>query len=368
MKRILLLLFFCLVFLYNSNVALADAAAAAVIDEKTGRVLYATNEMAELPMASTTKVMTAMLAIENCNLDETVTASGNAYGVPGTSIYLDKGETLSLHDMLYGLMLASGNDAAVAIAEHVGGSVDGFCEMMNARAAEIGCRHTHYVTPHGLPADNHYTTALELAMIAREAMRLPFFREVVSTQRAVIPWQNHDYDRILNNKNKLLSTFPGALGVKTGYTKAAGRCLVFAAERDGMTLIGSVLNCPDWFDQSAALLEQTFQQYHLYTALEAGEIVYRLPVKNGTQDGVNLITAQALSAPLADGESAEISFRWPQAQPGGFSAGAVLGSATLMVNGEPLCSVSLIASEGVAERSFRYGIERTLENWQFLGN
>ena len=135
-----------------------------------------------------------------------------------------------------------------------------------------------------------------------------------------------------------------------------------------MTLIGSVLNSPDWFDQSAALLEQAFQNYHLYTALEKGEIVYRLPIRNGTQDGVDLITAEALSAPLAANEVAEISFRWPQTQPGGFSEGTVLGTATLLVNGEPLCSVPLIAAEGVPERSFQYGISRTIENWSFLGN
>ena len=368
MKRIVVLLFFCGFFLYNSHAALADAAAAAIIEEKTGRVLYAANEMTELPMASTTKIMTAMLAIENCSLDETITAGENAYGVPGTSIYLDKGEELSMHDMLYGLMLASGNDAAVAIAEHVGGSIEGFCAMMNERAAEIGCMHTHYVTPHGLPADDHYTTALDLAFIAREAMRYPFFRQVVSTQRAEIPWQGHAYNRVLNNKNKLLSTFPGALGVKTGYTKAAGRCLVFAAERDGMTLIGDVLNSPDWFDQSAALLEQAFQEYHLYTALRQGEIVYRLPVKNGTLDGVDLITADSLSAPLRNDETAEISFRWPQEQLAGFEEGTVLGTAMLTVNGETLCSVPLIAAKGVPERSFQYGIRRAVANWSILGD
>ncbi|MBQ9197719.1 MAG: D-alanyl-D-alanine carboxypeptidase [Clostridia bacterium] len=368
MKRWVIFLFFCCFFLYNSSAALADAAAAAVIEEKTGRILYASNEMKELPMASTTKIMTAMLAIENCNLNEIVTAGENAFGVPGTSIYLEKGEQLSLGDMLYGLMLASGNDAAVAIAEHVGGSVSSFCEMMNARAARIGCIHTHYVTPHGLPAQDHYTTALELALIAREAMQYPFFRHLVSTQRATIPWQNHEYDRVLTNKNKLLSSFSGALGIKTGYTKAAGRCLAFAAERNGMTLIGAVLNSPDWFDHSATLLEQAFEEYHMYTALNAGEIVYRLPVRNGIRDGVDLITADALSAPLSDDETAEISFRWAQVQPAGFEKGDVLGSATLMVNGMPLDTVSLIAAEGVPERSFQYGVVRSTKNWLFLGN
>ena len=366
MKRIAALLFFCCVFLYNKG-ALADAAAAAVIEETTGRVLYVQNGDLELPMASTTKVMTALVAIENSQPDEPVAAGENAYGVPGTSIYLDKGETLRMEEMLYGLMLASGNDAAVAIAEHVGGSVADFCDMMNRRAVELGCQHTHYVTPHGLPAQNHYTSALDLCRIARQAMQSPFFRRIVSTQRATIPWQNHDYDRVLTNKNKLLAAYPGALGVKTGYTKAAGRCLVFAAERDGLRLIGAELNCPDWFDHAAALLDQAFSAYRMYTALRAGEIVYRLPVENGTADGVDLITAEALSAPLRADEAAEISFRWPQAQQAGFDAGAELGTASLLVGGETLCSVPLIAAEGVAERGFRYGFENAWENWLILG-
>ena len=291
MKRCIALLFFCFLFLYNINGA-AEAAAAAIIDERTGRVLYAVNAQQSLPMASTTKVMTALVAIENCGLDTPITAGENAYGVPGTSIYLEKGETLTLHDLLYGLMLASGNDAAVAIAEHIGGSVEGFCAMMNTKAASLGCTHTHYVTPHGLPAEEHYTSALDLCLIAREAMRYPFFRQVVSTQRAEIPWQNHAYDRVLTNKNKLLSTYPGAIGIKTGYTKAAGRCLAFAAQRNGFTAIGAVLNCPDWFDQASALLDAVFEKYTLYTALRKGEIVNRLEVVNGVQDSVELITAE----------------------------------------------------------------------------
>ena len=367
MKRIAAALFFFAVFLYNGS-AHADAAAAAVIEARTGRVLYAQNADMQLPMASTTKVMTALLAIENCRLDETVTASEHAFGVPGTSIYLTEGESLTMEQMLYGLMLASGNDAAVAIAEHVGGSIDQFCALMNARAAELGCSGTHYATPHGLPAQNHYTTALDLCTIARQAMTYPFFRQVVSTQRATIPWQNHDYDRVLNNKNKLLSTYPGAIGVKTGYTKAAGRCLVFAAQRDGMEVIGAVLNCPDWFDQSAALLDQAFADYHMYTALRKNEIVYRLPVKGGVTDGVDVVTGDILSAPLEAGESAEISFRWPESLDAGFEKDRVIGSAALIVNGETLCTVPLLTAEAVPQSTFLYGVGRTLDQWLAVGN
>lgn len=362
MKRMAAVLFFLAFFLYNGN-ACADASAAIVIEESTGRILYASNENERLPMASTTKIMTALVALENSELDEVVTASENAFGVPGTSIYLEKGESLTLEQMLYGLMLASGNDAAVAIAEHVGGSVDGFCAMMNARAAALGCLDTHFVTPHGLPSDNHYTTAKDLVWIAREALKIPIFRKIVSTQRATLPWANHTYDRVLNNKNKLLSTYPGAIGVKTGYTKAAGRCLVFAAERNDMTLIGVVLNCPDWFVQSQALLDVAFADYKVHTALESGEAVRDILVLNGTLNRVTLEAGASLASPIAQSEDPEIVFTWPESIEAGFDKGAILGSAALVIDGQEICSVPLIAAEAVPRRSFHDGISRTIRNW-----
>ena len=170
-------LFIALIFMYNHSGGLAQgetsAKAACVMEMETGRVLFEYNARARLPMASTTKVMTALLAIENGDLSSEVTCSAHAFGVPGTSIYLAEGETLTLEQMLYGLMLASGNDAAVAIAEHIGGSVPQFVRMMNARAAELGAAGTHFSNPNGLPDDTHVTTAYDLARIARAAMGRP---------------------------------------------------------------------------------------------------------------------------------------------------------------------------------------------------
>ena len=168
--------------------ARGEARAAIVIESETGRVLYEKNAHEPLPMASTTKIMTALLAIERGDPDSLVATGENAFGVPGTSLYLSLGETLTLRQMLYGLMLVSGNDAAVAIAEHVGGSVEDFCRMMTQRARELGCENTVFLTPHGLPVNGHFTTARDLALIARQAMKQPLFREIVSTQRASLPW------------------------------------------------------------------------------------------------------------------------------------------------------------------------------------
>ena len=215
-----------------------SAKACIIIDESSGRVLLSHNAETPLPMASTTKVMTALLAIERGNSGDPVTCSRSAFGVPGTSIYLSQGETLSLRDMLYGLMLASGNDAAVAIAEHIGGTAEEFCRMMTARAAELGCQNTVFLTPHGLPCDGHYTTAHDLALIARQAHdAATLFREIVSTTpREQFHGEGRPYGRVLSSKNKLLATYRGRNGHQDGLYAQGGRAVPGVrrgAERNG---------------------------------------------------------------------------------------------------------------------------------------
>ncbi|MBE5786998.1 MAG: D-alanyl-D-alanine carboxypeptidase [Clostridiales bacterium] len=363
MKRMLAGLFFALILLYNGE-AHAEAKAFLLMEAETGRVLYESNASTPLPMASTTKVMTALLALEKGNLSDPVVTSRNAFGVPGTSIYLSQGETLTLEEMLYGLMLASGNDAAVAIAEHIGGTVEAFCRMMTERAAEIGCKDTVFSTPHGLPAANHHTTAYDLALITREALKNPVFREIVSTQRASIPWAGHDYNRVLTNKNKLLSSYPGAIGVKTGYTKAAGRCLVFAAQRDGMCLIGVVLNCPNWFDEAEALLNRGFDNWQQVTLLSQGEAVRRIPVENGQQEAVTVRAARDIAGPVPVNSWPDLIIDLPSTLPAGVERGQIVGAATLMDGGKPLVTVPLYADEASPEQNFRFWLERIIRTWQ----
>jgi len=362
MKRMLTGLFFVLILLYNGG-AKAEAKAYLLMEAETGRVLYENNGHAPLPMASTTKVMTALLALEKGNLADAVTASHNAFGVPGTSIYLSEGETLTLHEMLYGLMLASGNDAAVAIAEHIGGTTDAFCRMMTERARELGCENTQFTTPHGLPAANHYTTAYDLALITRQAMTHPVFREIVSTQRAAIPWADHDYDRVLNNKNRLLSSYPGATGVKTGYTKAAGRCLVFSAEQDGMALIGVVLNCPEWFDEAEALLNRGFENWQMVTLLKKDEAIREIPVENGQKESVTVRAARDLSCPVKMDAWPDLMLDLPSSLAAGVETGQIVGQAHLMDEGKIISTVSLYADESCPEQTFRFQLERILSTW-----
>lgn len=247
------------------------AEAAALIDVESGRILYSHNGRKKMRIASLTKIMTAIVAIEHGDLSDTVKAGINAYGVEGSSIYLKLGERMTLLHLLYGLMLRSGNDAAVAIAEHVGGSVEGFVLMMNEKAAEIGMADTTFKNPHGLDADGHLSTAEDMARLTAYALKHPVFREIVRTPFIRVPNPGEPWDRLWRNKNKMLHLYPGADGVKTGYTKAAGRCLVSSATRDGRQLAAVTLNDGnDWADH-ARLLDYGFSQFPLRELYRAGE-------------------------------------------------------------------------------------------------
>ena len=344
----------------------SSARSAILIERETGKVLLSHNAHEKLPMASTTKVMTALMTLEYGGLDEVVTVGRNAYGVPGTSIYLNLGEKITLRDLLYGLMLASGNDAAVAIAEHIGGNVETFCRMMTERAAQLGCTDTVFLTPHGLPKEGHFTTAHDLALIAQEAMKHDLFREIVSTRRASIPWEGRSYQRILNNKNKLLSTYEGATGIKTGYTKAAGRCLVFGAKRDGIEVIGVVLRCSDWFDEAARLMDAAFDRYEMFTAFEEGETVRVLPVEEGKQETVCILCGGSLAAAVPKGTIPVLEFDLPETVLAGQEEGSVVGEVRLVHDGQTLAAAPLVLGETLAQRDYAYELDRVVRNWNVM--
>ena len=238
-----------------------SAKSAVLIDGETGRVIYSKNSDEKLPMASTTKIITALTAINNGNLSDVVTVSETAATTEGSSVWLSAGEKLKLSELLYALMLESGNDASVAIAEHVGGSVTAFSEMMNELCKQAGAFSTNCVTPSGLDDELHYTTAGDLAKIARLAMQSDVFREIVSTYKTTIPWEGNDWDRTLVNHNKLLNIYEGADGIKTGYTKKSGRCLVSSAEKDGWRLIAVTLNAPDDWNDHVKMLDYGFENF-----------------------------------------------------------------------------------------------------------
>lgn len=363
--RKILLLFPCLLLLFGcahaSESLAVDAKAAVLIDADSGRVLFAKNENTPLPEASCTKIMTALVALEHSSLDESVTAGKNAHGVSGTSLYLSEGETLTMEQMLYGLMLRSGNDAAVAIAEHVAGSVDAFCEMMNERARSLDADAT-FKNPHGLDADGHAASALGLARIMREAMKNSDFRTITATQKKIIPWVGNEYSRVLENKNRLLSTYEGANGGKTGYTSKAGRCLVFSAKRGETELIGVVLNCPTWFETAQKMLDFGFEQYATQTFIEGGAVAGQTQICGGVSESVNAVAARSLCAALSETEKAELQFVLPT-QSAPVIAGQTVGQARLLLNRTPIDACALLAESSVPARNLRSSLLHIIARW-----
>ena len=261
----------------NANVCFAKdfsgSSAEIVIELNSGRILHEKNAYEKKYMASTTKILTAITVIENCSMDDVVTVTKETVGVEGSSIYLEVGERLSVKDLLYGLMLRSGNDCAETLAVYCSGSIDKFAELMNTTAKNIGAKCSNFINPHGLHNENHYTTAYDLALISRYAMKNEIFREIAGKKSVIIPHITQKYDRKLINKNKMLTEFEGANGIKTGYTKKAGRCLVSSCVRDGMELICVVLNCPPMFERSKELLTENFNNYHNIKVVESDNII-----------------------------------------------------------------------------------------------
>ena len=249
------------------SVSKADAATQSagecVIELSSRRFLHEVNADRKLPLASTTKILTALVVLDTLDIDEVVEIPKEAEGTEGSSVYLKAGEKFTVKELLYGLMLRSGNDCAVTLALHHSGSIENFARAMNEKAISLGAESSRFVNPHGLPDDGHYTTAHDLALIAAAAMENETFREIVSTKF---------YEpRSWKNKNKMLWEYPGANGVKTGFTVRAGRCLVSSAERNGMTLVAVVLNSPQMFERSKELLDNAFERYSLHKICSASE-------------------------------------------------------------------------------------------------
>lgn len=292
-RTLVLVMLFLLVFpLYAFSAAppQLDSPAGLVMDAGNGQVLYQKNGDMKLYPASTTKILTGIIALEKADLDDTVTVTENAVGVEGTAIWLQKGEKIKMEDLLYALLLTSANDAAVAIAEHVGGSVPNFVRMMNEKAKELGATNSHFVNPHGLTEPGHKTTARDLAVIARYALKNEKFREIVATRnkkiKREIPAGKEQPQVWTYNHNQLLWKYGGAIGIKTGYTTAAKSCLVGAARRGDRELISVVLKSETpnaLYSDSIALLDYGFEHFEPKTMVEEGKIVTRIEVPHGTR-------------------------------------------------------------------------------------
>lgn len=271
------------------------ASSAMLIDAATGKLLYASNPYRELPPASTTKIMTAILVLEHGKLDEVATISENVTKTPYTSLHLVKGEKITMRNLLYGALMRSANDSCVAMAEHIAGSEAAFAKLMNARAKQLGAKHTHFVTCNGLHDPNHYTCAADLALFARHATRFPLFNEIVHTRKWTLARSINHEDAVVFTHNRFLWRYDGADGIKTGYTKQAGKCLVGSATRGGWRLISVVMHSPDPIGEASQLLDYGFKNYQRFVIARKGQPIRKATVRWGRDEAVPVVAADILS-------------------------------------------------------------------------
>ncbi len=368
MLRIMILMIFMINIGLTSCIAseepIITAKSAIVMDAATGKVLYAKDAEAKRYPASTTKMMTLIVALENGNLDDVIEASEKASKTEGSSLWLEHGEKLTLRDLLYGVMLVSGNDATVAVAEHIAGSVDAYAKLMTKKAHEIGAVHTSFTNSSGLPDPNHYSTAHDLAMIAAYGYKNPLFEEFVSTKSKIIPWAMNDFGRELFNENRMLWLYEGGNGVKTGYTDAAGRCLVSGAKREGVQLVAVVLDSEFMWNDSIALLDYSFKQIKAVKLYNAESVVKNVLVDSGVKSTVDIAVKEDVVIPMVeeDKQNFVTVVDIPERINAGFAKGDKLGTLRVMYHDKEVAATDLIATHSVEKKSFFQAVYKSLTN------
>ena len=369
MRKLSILLSFCIIFSFqilNIQIVSArpgvSAQGAVLIEQQSGRILFGHRHRERLGPASTTKIMTAIVAFEYGDITDIVTISEHAAAVEGSSMWLEAGEKISLEHLIWGLMLASGNDAATAIAEHISGSEEKFAELMNETAQRIGVTDTNFTNPHGLSDDNHYTTALDLALITAYGLNIPKFAEIVATQRKIVSWEGREYGRTLNNHNRMLYLYEGSTGVKTGFTRATGRCLVSSAIRtfdDGteMQLIAVTLNAPnDWADHTA-MLNYGFYNFSPHILTVDGKIFATVAVANGEEEFLPLTVQGTHIFPLRAGEleNVQITANLPEFIEAPINEGDVAGNILVTLDGVESSNYPLLAMRTIERQKTIFG-------------
>ena len=319
-----------------------SATSAVLMDVDSGRVLYAQNENARMLIASTTKIMTALVAIENGSLSDVITVKREETLVEGTSMYLREGEKLTLETLLYGLLLSSGNDAARVIADAVGGSREKFVAMMNEKAASLGMTGSSFANPNGLDDENHYSTALDMAKLACAAMENETLVRIASTKSVTIG------GRTMTNHNKLLTYMDGCIGLKTGYTRAAGRTLVSCAVQNEQRLVAVTLqDGNDWVDHQQ-LYEYGFSAYPAQRVVTIGETMATLPLRQSVVDAIPLIAEHSLSWPVGSGETLSVELEIPEELKAPVTAGMKAGEAVVYLDGREIGRVKLLCGADAA--------------------
>ncbi len=321
--------------------AAVSAQRAAVMDAATGRLLFSKNADQRSLIASTTKIMTALLICEKCNVLDQMRIPKEAVGVEGSSMYLQEGEKLTLQELLYGLMLSSGNDAAVALALYCSGSIEEFANQMNDKAVKLGMTQTHFVNPNGLDAENHYSTARDLAILASYAMENPIFSKTVSTKTITIG------QRALRNHNKLLWRYPGADGVKTGFTRAAGRILVSSATKNRRRLVAVTINAPDDWNDHAHLLDDGFSKYNLQRIVTMGDCVGYRELVGGNAERVSVLAAENYVYSIAADETPQLLLPGPGFLYAPVVEGGDAGYAYVILSGKAVDKIPVVYGQTV---------------------
>ena len=335
-----------------------DQAKAVVVCEKnTGRILYSYNGLEKMPMASTTKIMTALIALEQENLEEYFTVDSEAIHVEGSSMGLVDGDQVNLLSLVYGMLLPSGNDAANATAVHIGGSIEGFIEIMNAKANQLDLKNTNFETPSGLDAPNHYTTAVDLASLTVEALKNPIFADICSQYRAKVEFGNPPYERWLKNHNKLLERDERCVGVKTGLTDEAGNCLVSAARNsEGEEIIVVTLNSPSYTEYHIGLYDEYFEKMTLVDKTDVLDEI-ELPVTGGKSETIQIQSSIPLQIPLLVGEEDRLNHKilLDQFEYAPVEKGEYLGKVIFYIDETPILTSDLIAKEDIEEKNSNNG-------------
>lgn len=344
---------------------MAPAKAMIVLEGNSNEVLYSYNSDSRLPMASTTKIATAIVAIENCDdLDKKFIVSEKAVGIEGTSMYLKSGEELTMRELLYGLMLASGNDSAVAIAEYFENE-DNFLNMLNDFVLKLGLQDTHFDNPHGLDSDTHYTSAYDLAMITSYALKNPIFREIVATERMVIDATEKYSARYLKNKNKLLFQNENCIGVKTGFTDNAGRCLVNAHEENDMQIISVVLNCQPMFEECDRLTKLALDNYEVVEFVKPYNFVSNIDLESSKKTEIGVITIEGYKKPILKSEkdNYEVKYNLPEILNAPIKLNEKVGNVEVLYNNEIIYTSDLITIEDAENNDIKYLLDNILDKW-----
>lgn len=367
-KRLIMIVFIILlqfnttsILAMNESILAPSAKSAILIDQVTGRVLYSSNPNEELPMASTTKIMTALIVLEEADLNKKIKVKEKYVGIEGSSIYLQKDEEISIRDLLYGLMLRSGNDAATALAFEVGGSNEEFTKLMNKKAKEIGALNSNFRNAHGLHEEGHFTTSYDLALITREAMKHEEFREISKAKT----WKaDRDENNLFYNKNKTLWQYEGGNGGKTGFTKAAGRCLVSSASRNGIDLISVVINDGNWFNDCYSLMDYGFENYSSFVIHSKDQFIKSIDLLDGNKEKVNAVTKSELIIPLRKEERDKIKIvtKLPHNLSAPIEKGASLGYLQVLLDGELISTTELVSKSKIGKLKRKHKLKEMLGN------